>query len=218
MARERAHERTVATLGAQVGVDLPDHALRGVLAAQPHRRRGQPGGGLDGLLLVGAVGRLVHEHDVDVAEVVELAPAGLAHRDDRQPAGVGVLLVRAGDAEGGAEGGDGEVGQLGRRLLERRQGGEVARGDAQEHAAVGDAELVRGIGGLHHLASLGERQRRPRERVAREVVDDVRVLREERAERLTGAEHHEQPLTQLVVAFERLEQLRRPPRLGDGDE
>ena len=74
MAVERAHERALAALGAQVGVHL-----EAGLAQDPHHPAREPGGG--------GVGGLRDEHDVDVADVVQLAAAALAHRDDREPAG-----------------------------------------------------------------------------------------------------------------------------------
>ncbi|GAA4958344.1 hypothetical protein GCM10023238_26400 [Streptomyces heliomycini] len=50
---EGAHERPVAALGAQIGVDGPDGALDGGLGADPHQVRGEPGRGTQRLVLVG---------------------------------------------------------------------------------------------------------------------------------------------------------------------
>src|SRR5690606_33037149 len=90
--------------------------------------------------LVGALARLGDEDDVDVADVVELARAALAHTDHGQPRVVGVHF-RTGDREGRFERGGGEVGQLGRDLLEAGPAGEVAGGQVGEPAAVGDPEV-----------------------------------------------------------------------------
>jgi hypothetical protein len=94
VTRQRADERTGAAFGAEVGVDLPDRALAGVLPAELHDGRGESGRGTDRCAVVSALDRLVDEDDVDVAEVVELAPAGLAHRHDREPAQLGTLVSR----------------------------------------------------------------------------------------------------------------------------
>ena len=69
------------------------------------------------LLLGHPVGRLGDEDDVDVGDVVQLAAAGLAHRDHREPGAVGIRPhLGAGDRQGGLERGLGEVGQRPGRL------------------------------------------------------------------------------------------------------
>ena len=75
---QAAHERAVLALGPQVRVDLPERWLEGELGDALHGVHREAGGDLDGLLGLG------HEDHVDVAEVVQLAGAGLAHADDRQ--------------------------------------------------------------------------------------------------------------------------------------
>ena len=122
VAAQGAHQRPGPALRAQVRVDLPDRALGGGLAAQAHHRRGQGGRRPQGLGLVDALGRLGDEDHVDVADVVQLAPAALAHRDDRQPGLRGVVgELLAGCDQGTAQD---RVGQL-----RQAQGGqlEVAR-------------------------------------------------------------------------------------------
>ena len=103
--REGAHERPVASLRAQPGVHLERRfgTHRPEQAADPgcHRQ----GLGL-GTLRVGARQRLVHEEDVGVGAVAELAPAQAAHRDHRvarqRPVGPVPHLV-LGDAQGTRE-------------------------------------------------------------------------------------------------------------------
>ena len=87
------------------------------------------------------------EDDVDVAGVVELAGAALAHGDDGEPDVRGVVGQRGlGLAQRGFEGGAGQVGKLFGDLLEPQFAGEVTRGDRQQPAAVRQAQAV-GIGG-----------------------------------------------------------------------
>lgn len=101
-----------------------------------------------------------------------------------------------GDAQGGAEGGGGEVGQFGCGLGDVDGAADVAGGDGEQAAAVGDAQRVR-VGGVGEapgelldarveIGRLVDGQRPPVLRVAGEVV----------AERLGGAEHAEQPVAQ----------------------
>ena len=149
MAGEGADERALAALGAQVRVDREDGALGGGALADPDQPRRQPGGGAEGGLLRGLlVGGLGHEDHVDVAGVVELAGAALAHRHDRQPGGrgrgrLGRVLGRQlgpGHRQGRLEHGVGQVGQLGRGLVDRDHAGQVAGGQVQQAAAVGGGE------------------------------------------------------------------------------
>ena len=72
MAGDGAHQRAGLALRAQRGVDLP-----GRLVADPHEGGGDPGGAADSGRASASdrVDRLGHEDDVDVADVVELAPA-----------------------------------------------------------------------------------------------------------------------------------------------
>ncbi len=86
VAGHRAHQRAGLALGAQRRVDRPQRALAGGCGAGAHRRGRQQRTDPQRLVLVGPVGRLGDEDDVDVGDVVELAAAGLAHADDRQPA------------------------------------------------------------------------------------------------------------------------------------
>ena len=73
MPVERAHQRALPALRPQVGVHL-----EAGLARDPHHAARPAAAG-------GGVGGLGHEHDVDVADVVQLVPAALAHRDHGQP-------------------------------------------------------------------------------------------------------------------------------------
>ncbi len=77
---EGAHQTPVATLRAQVGVD-PE-----AVSGQVHDLAGR------GLQLGGRT--VAHEDEVDVARVVELPAAELAHPDHRQPVGAAQLAGR----------------------------------------------------------------------------------------------------------------------------
>jgi hypothetical protein len=82
VAGQRAHQRAGLALRTQRRVDLPDRALGGLVRADLHHRGGQlsrdPQGGL---LVVLVDRRLGHKDHVDIADVVELVAAALAHRD-----------------------------------------------------------------------------------------------------------------------------------------
>ena len=150
MAREGAHQRPGLALRAQRGVHRPQACPRRWPPSRPapgrppasRRSRGRPA-----RRPRRRVERLGDEDDVDVADVVELAAAALAHGDDRQPAR---SARRRGSsaratARRGLERGAGEVGELAGDV--RLGGGEVGRGevDARRRRAarpVGDAQRV----------------------------------------------------------------------------
>ena len=155
MAVEGADQRALPALGAQVGVDLEER-----LGGDAHHRRGEPGG--DVRLA------LAHEDHVDVADVVQLAAAALAHPDDPEPArqripGLPVVLGAqgvgdrgVGDGQRGAQARGGEVGELGGDDLDRhdRQLGlahrlQVGGGEGEHLVAVGQAQHP-DPGGLEH--------------------------------------------------------------------
>ena len=168
MAGEGADERALAALGAQVRVDREDGALGGGALADPDQPRRQPGGGAEGGLLRGLlVGGLGHEDHVDVAGVVELAGAALAHRHDRQPGGrgrgrFGRVLGRQlgpGHRQGRLEHGVGQVGQLGRGLVDRDHAGQVAPGQVQQAAAIGGGEPGGRVGCIGGIADGRDRDR-----------------------------------------------------------
>ena len=101
MRLEGAHQRAVLALGPQVGVDLPQRAAR-------RRSRGctrivciaSRVAIVDGASCAesGSPVALGDEDHVDVAHVVELAGAGLAHPDDREPGGARPRCGAAGTA------------------------------------------------------------------------------------------------------------------------
>ncbi len=141
VAGEGADQGAVPALGAEVGVDGPDGTLDGGLGADAHHVRGEPGGGPEGLGLVGALDGLADEDDVHVGDVVQLVAAALAHRDDGEPAQCRVLGGGGpGDGEGGAQGRGGEVGELGGGLGDVGGAAHVTGGDGQQTAAVGDTQ------------------------------------------------------------------------------
>ncbi len=89
---ERAAQRAGATFGPQVGVGAEHDPVRG----RPAHRRQHGACHALGLGLIA----FVHEHHVDVARVVELVPAELAHADDRE-LGRPVSASVDGDVEAG---------------------------------------------------------------------------------------------------------------------
>ncbi len=154
----------------------------------------------------------IHEHEVDVGGDVELAPAELAHPDDQEVAGgraVGRLERGARAGVGGGERNLGEVAHRRHDLGERREPGEVADGDAQEHprpqlperrrearivreVAPGE-ELahVRGAPGFHGRLIELARQRGPRlqEPAGEPRVGERGARRERGPGRFCGAGH-----------------------------
>ncbi len=232
VAVEGAHERALTALGAQVGVHL-----EAGLAQDPHHPACEPGGG--------GVGGLRDEHDVDVADVVQLVAAALAHGDDREPARIAALVVGElgdGDGQRRPQRGGGEVRQPGRDVLDvqHRQlglgdGGEVGGREHHQLVAVGGAQRLDG-GRSGELCSASTRcacrrcvrdrrrppraappwgPRRPRVPIA-QPVPAVGVQREVVGERRRAPEQGEQPAPQPHLGAQRRVE-RRPVREG-GDE
>ena len=131
VALDRAGEGPVTALGPQVGI----HPV--AAAGEVHHRAGLAGVALD-------------EHDVDVARVVELAAAELAHADDGQPLG-------AREADRAGQHGGRHVGEVARRPLEVGVPEEVAGGDPQVGEPLGPDELVAVAGGSHPRAGRDRR-------------------------------------------------------------
>ncbi len=240
VAGDGAHERPGLALRSQCGVDLP-----GGLVADPHQRGGDPRRAAQGRALgVRRVDRFGDEHDVDVADVVEFTPAGLAQGDDRQPAGRGGGgLLGDGEGQTGGEDGRGDVGQLGGDLLCGEPVTQIAPGDGEDRPPVGHPEcgdpLRRRVGGalaqLHapgrvvgvgsdggeHVALqlLGRRPVRAAGEAFGVVVQDRpvgRVRREVVGQAGARAEHRQQPAAQQPRPAQPGEQRRggRPRRVG----
>lgn len=85
MAGHGAYQGPLLALRAQRRIDLPEAARRRRGRADADERGGQVGADGHRLGLVDSLGRLAGKDDVDIADVVEFAAAGLAHGDDRQP-------------------------------------------------------------------------------------------------------------------------------------
>ena len=155
---ERAHERAVLALGPEVRVDLPQRRLdagspmtasRSSRGASRRRARERRHG-----LLVGGLG---DEDDVDVADVVELAGAGLAHADDREARRLDLrgrkrpgrrarrrhgrpCGARCSAASSAAPARVGQAGRHGVDRGDRIGAGEVPDRDPREHTPVSDAQ------------------------------------------------------------------------------
>ena len=103
--------------------------------------------------VVGGVGRLGDEHDVDVADVVQLRAAGLAHGDHGEPAvGSPGSVSAEGDGERRPQRRGGQVRELGGDVLQRQDrqrrladGGEVGGREHEHLVAVGGAQGVDGL-------------------------------------------------------------------------
>ena len=85
---QRPHERALLALGPQIRIDLPERRLDLGARDASHRQHGEPRGDVDDTALSDLLEQLVvgtrDEDDIDVAHVVELAGARLAHADDRE--------------------------------------------------------------------------------------------------------------------------------------
>ncbi len=228
---EGADEGAVAALGAEVGVDGPDGAFDGGLGADPHQVGGESGGGLERLALVRAVGPagpvrpvggVPDEDHVDVGDVVELVAAALAHRDDGEAAERRVLGGGGGgDPQGRAEGGGGEVGELGGGLGDVDGAADVAGRDGEQAAAVGDAQGDGVVGVREAALELGESGVQVGGLVRDEVDPVAGVAGEVVAEGLGGAEHAEEAVAEGFGADEGVEepgQLAGGLRLGEPDQ
>ena len=191
VAGQRADQRTGLALGPQRGVDRPDRALPGVVRADPHQVRGELRRGAQGRRLVVPLGGLGHEDHVDVADVVELVAAALAHRDHAEPRAVGGRPDPGpGDGQRRVQGAGGEVGQLGGHVVDADAVREVAGGQPEQQPAVGDPQRVDADGvlagrhrrggqrvGTHRPQQLGpHRERRGTRGAQRRVGEVVPVL------------------------------------------
>ena len=133
MAGEGADEGPGLALGPQRGVDLPQRALGRAVRAGPHHAGREPGGRPERGVLVRPGTGLGDEDDVDVADVVELAPAALAHADHREAAQVGLVTeLGTRDRQARLQRRRGEVGQLGGDVVHVEHVGEVASREVQQ--------------------------------------------------------------------------------------
>ena len=163
------------------------------------------------------------EDHVHVADVVELVPAALAHRDHGETGGGGLLADPGpGDRKGRVQRAGGEVGQLGGDVVDPDAVGQVTGRERQQPTAVLDAQRVDGL----RVVALGHRRRGGRvraDRLEEPGADGVgrRAGRPERrvgqvapvlgmpqqvvAERRAGPEDREQPHRGALVGGDLLE-------------
>ena len=123
--RQGAHQRPLTALGPQVGVHRQGR-VRGGHREQPAQLLHGGVRGLRGVLLVGALERVVDEEHVGVAGVAELATAEPAHGDDGEP-GRQRPSREVSDRpdrgiQRGLHGGGGDIGERLLDLLDGRQG------------------------------------------------------------------------------------------------
>ena len=160
MTGQRADQRSGPALGPQVRVDREDAALRGGPRAHPDHPGGEAAGGgqRGGLVLV--LDRFGHEDHVDVAGVVQLAAAALAHGHDGQADGGGAggeFGPRHGERRFEDRGRD--VGQFLAHLVHGHGAGQVPRGQVQQAAPVRRGQRRRGLltGGDRPVQAAGTR-------------------------------------------------------------
>ena len=96
---------------AQRGIDLPQRTLPRARRARAHQLGRELRRQAQGDVLVAPVRGLRDEDDVDVGDVVELAPARLAHADDGESSLLGALDALRRDVQPRLERGTREVGE-----------------------------------------------------------------------------------------------------------
>jgi len=156
VAGQRADQRPGPAFGPQVRVDREDAALGGGPRAHADQPGGEPAGGgqRGGLVLV--LDRFGHEDHVDVAGVVQLAAAALAHGHHGEPARSGrggKFGPRHGERRLEDRGRD--VGQFLARDVHRRHPGQVPRREMQQPTPVGRGQPRGGLrAGGHRPAGI----------------------------------------------------------------
>ncbi len=153
--RGRRHGRRGRTgIGPQPQIGAKDVALGGALLQDLHQPAGQTHEPvLKGVGLVGNDLLVVVQNDnVDIARIVELARAKLAHGDDRQPGiTTRIIGIRQFDRSGIAEFGEqmpngeikrqvGEVAKRGGHPFERPKAGDIGKRYRQRRAPLGDPQ------------------------------------------------------------------------------
>ena len=236
---DRQRQRMAGRMGAQPQIGAEDVAIARAVLEQVDQRAGEAHGERH-RPLAAAIGHALglEQHDqVDVARVVELEGAELAHAEDHDAAGAERLVRRVGRdlatlgrlAQRELERArDGEIGEAGERrgdLLERPQAGDVGeRGEQREPAPAaaeqrhdpGAARLGLGGDAGHHRLAGGIRP------LAQQRAQDVGLGEQRLAEEGTVAEHRGEQRLRLdrsagrVEAGQRVGQARpaREPALG----
>ena len=187
-----ARQRPVLALGAQVGVEFPQRGLRAVghhgSSGPAGQGRGQHGCAVVvdrqvAVLAAKRVDDVVDVDDVHVRDVVQLPGPALAHPDDAEPDALELLRVRlggpaagvdlaSGDGQRGLEGRCGQIRELppdGRQVINGIGGAQIAQGDADELAAVLDAQ------GCRAVIADGLRDGRVRLRVGAHAAQEARA-------------------------------------------
>ena len=160
MTGQRADQRPGPALGPQVRVDREDAAFRGGPRAHPDHPGGEAAGGGQRGGLVFVLDRFGYEDHVDVAGVVELAAAALAHGHDGQAGGGGAggkFGPRHGECRLQHRGRD--VGQFLAHLVHGHGAGQIPRGQVQQAAPVRRGQRRRGLlaGGDRPVQAAGAR-------------------------------------------------------------
>ena len=217
VAGQRADQRAGPAFRAQVRVDREDAAFRGGPRAHADQPGREAAGGAQrgGLVLV--LDRLGHEDHVDVAGVVQLAAAALAHGDHGEPA-----RRRAGRQFGPGHG-ERRLEDRGRDVrqflahhVHRRDPGEVPRREVQQPAPVGRGQRRRGLRADGHRAIgvIGVRADRT-QHVGTQfggfwagdgAAQDLGVLRvpgQVIGQARADAEHRGQPFAEVLLGAER---------------
>ena len=145
VAGQGADQRAVAALGPEVRVDGEDAAFRGGPRADADHPGGEPARGGQRGGLVGGLGDrlghgLGHEDNVDVAGVIQLPAAALAHGHHGEPTRRGCGQLGPGHGERRLEHRGRDVGEFLGRLVDGCDAGQVAGGQVQQPAPVGGGQ------------------------------------------------------------------------------
>ena len=177
----RAHQPTVAALGTQVGVD-PEAA-----AGDVHDLAGR---GFEP-----SAGPVAHEHEVDVARVVQLAPPSLPMPITARPVGAGQPARRL----------DHVGGQVGQAADRPRPGRRCPRGRGRRCAGTPAASRPAAVdGGVVDRRAHG--RGRPAPRASGGLVG------EQPGQRAAGRQHRHQPRPAVGSSASQSSQLRGRPR------
>jgi hypothetical protein len=165
----RERQRRGAGIGPDPQVGAEDIAVGGTFLHRPDQIPGQPHENLLHLFRAVALDALLVEHhdQVDVAGIVELAAAQLAHAENDEPAAVlRPVLVGKGDGAGGGGGAQqvagggverqlGDLGERRRHLLERPLRRDIGQGDQQCGPALEDPQHRHQLGKVRRRFGLG---------------------------------------------------------------
>ncbi len=167
--QHRERQRGRGRIGPQPEVGAEDIAVGGAMLQQADEIAGEPDEEIlhRSPALIGDLGRVVEDDEIDVARIIELPRAELAHADDDEPGvmtrprriGEGELAAGGGPRQqvvgGDREGGVGELAQPTGDRGERPLAGEIGQRDHERQAPPRHPEQRHQGGGIGHRRRRG---------------------------------------------------------------